>query len=170
MKTVTGALMIFLLLGQISSGQQPDKKEQREKAASRSFSATADVVSSGNFEFVADRTIPAGGSSISLTTNPNHLSFKGGEVDIWLPYFGIVYAGAGYNQEPGIRYTGKPGNYSAAIDEVTRRIRIAFEISNGSESHTMILSIGKKQYATLLVKSSGRSTITYDGYIRDTEL
>ncbi len=171
MKTITGIVILLLLFTQSSNAQEaPDKKMHREEVASRSFAATAKLVNTGDFGFVAGRTIPVYGRNISLTTIPNHITFSDGEVAIVLPYFGVVYNGAGYNHEPGIHYSGKPRNYSVAINDGKRRIRISFDISNGSESHKFVLTVGKNGYATLLLKSSGRSTSSYDGMIRDIAL
>lgn len=168
MKNTSGILILLLLLTQVSPGQTTaDKKMHREQVASRSFAGIQELINSGNFVFVADRTIPTTGNSISLITNSNHISFSSGEVNISLPYFGIVFSGAGYNHEAGIHYSGEPRNYSISTNEDKRRIMISFDITNSTEVHNFSITIGKNGMAKLLLKSSGRSTSSYDGYVRN---
>jgi hypothetical protein len=171
MKKTTGILILLLLLSQFLPGQnREDDTTHIQQPASRSFQEIRELAYSGNFVFVADRTIPTTGNSISLITNRNHISFNSGTVDILLPYFGIVYSGAGYNHEAGIQYNGDPNNYSLDTNEEKQRIRISFEITDGAEAYTFSMTVWKNGFATVLLKSSGRSTSSYDGYVRSSKV
>jgi hypothetical protein len=164
-------LVIFLLMvsGTFYGQSKPEKKMQKSEIAHNEYANTKAIINSGEFVFTADRMIPSGGGSISLVTNPNQIKFHDGTADIHLPYFGEGWGGGGYNHDPGIRYKGEVSGYEVSHNDNKRKTRIEFDIKNGSETHNFGFTTGRNGYTSVLVKSSGRTTITYDGYLKPAE-
>ncbi len=170
MKYMLGIMVCIAMSGyQITAQSKEAKHEQRKENADTAFKAISELVLNGSYQFVADRTIPTGGTSISLVTNSNHIKLQDGKADIYLPYFGVIYSGAGYNHEAGIKFKGQVDEYTIAAEDGKRRLTITFDVKNGIEVHTFRIAVGKRGYASVFVRSSGRNSITYDGYIKSTE-
>jgi hypothetical protein len=150
------------LLGQTKA----EKKGLKTEKAEKEYIRTKELVETGDFVFEADRTLPINGGTISLVNNYNRIKLVGTNADIALPYFGNVWSGAGYSHEPGIKYKGEVENYTVSYNDKKRRTRIDFDIKKSSETHTFTFTIGRNGYTSVLVKSSARSTITYDGYLK----
>lgn len=159
-------LLCLVLCSQLHSQSKADKKAHKLEKAISDYSDIKSLINAGNFIFVADRAISTGGGSVSLVTILNQLKFKDGKADIVLPYFGTVWGGGGYNHQPGIRYEGVVDNYAVDFEDLKRKVQIKFDLRNGSEIHNMILTIRARGYTSVHVKSSGRSSITYDGYLK----
>ena len=159
-------LFCFVLCSQLQSQSKADKKADRTEKAILDYNSTKTLINSGNFNFEADRAIPMGGGRVSLVTILNHIKFEDGKADIVLPYFGTVWGGGGYNNEPRIEFVGSVENYTVEFDDQKRRIQIKFDLKKGSEVHNLVITIRRRAYTSVHVKSSGRSSITYDGYTR----
>ncbi len=167
MKYIIGLIICFSMVGHRAAAQtKEDNHAQRKENDVAAFTEISEFVRDGNYLFTADRTIPTGGTSISLVTNSNQIRFHEGKADIYLPYFGVVYAGAGYNHEGGIKFTGQVDEYQVTSEDDKRRLVVTFEVRNGFEVHNFRISVNKRGYTSVFVRSSGRSSITYDGYIK----
>ncbi len=162
-------LCLLVVSGTVYGQSEAEKKMRKSEKENKEYTDTKALIRSAEFVFTADRTIPSGSSSISLVTNPNQIKFKDGETDIVLPYFGVGWGGGGYNHDAGIRYKGEVRNFEVTHNDQKRKTRIKFDFKNGSETHEFVLTVGRSGYTSVLVKSSGRSTSTYDGYLRPVE-
>ena len=158
--------VLLLITGTTNAQSKAEKRSLKEEKANLEYNSIKELVETGNFVFEAGRTIPLGGQSISLTTNANQLKIQDGEADIFLPYFGVGRGGGGYNHEPGIKYKGMVRHYKTAFKDENRKIIIKFDIKNGSETQNFVCTVGRRGNTSVLVRSSGRSTITYGGYLR----
>ena len=167
MKIIKFTIALCLVVcSQLYGQTKADKKADKTEKAILDYTRTKELISAGDFLFVADRAMPMGAGSISLITIPNQMKFEDGKADIILPYFGTVWGGGGYNQQPGIRFEGVVANYHLDFDDQKRKIQIKFDLKNGSEIHNVVVTIRRRRYTAAHVKSSGRSSITYNGYIR----
>lgn len=165
MKNLTLVLCLLLCI-QLQSQSKTDRKAEKTEKANLEYVNTKTLVESGNFVFVADRAIPMGGGRVSLVTILNEVKFEDGEANINLPYYGTVWGGGGYSHQPGIKYNGIVENYALEVEDQKRKLQITFDLKKGSEIHNLMLTIRGKGYTSVHVKSTGRSSITYDGYIK----
>jgi hypothetical protein len=165
MKKFTFLLCLVLCI-QIQGQTKVEKKAATTEKANAQYNSTKELINSGNFLFVADRAMLMGGGSVSMVTNFNQLMFAEGKADIVLPYFGTVWGGGGYSHTPVIKYEGAVENYEIDFNDNKRKIQIKFDLKNGPEIHNVVMTIRRRGYTSVLVKSSGRSSITYDGYIK----
>lgn len=160
-------LSIFLICTVASGfGQtKEEKKEERQEIANAAYTNTKNLIDSGNFVFRADRAFPAGSGSISMVNNPHQVLFKGNNVEVYLPYFGVVRAGGGYNAESVINYDGAMDQFSVSHNDKKRRSTIKFKVRSGTERHEFTININKSRYTQMIVTSSARNSISYHGYI-----
>ena len=160
-------ILIAVLYGfQLQSQTKAEKKAHKEEKANLEYQMSKQLITSGSFLFVADRAMPMGGGSISMVTNINQLEFKDGTADIYLPYFGTVWGGGGFNHQPEFKFKGIPDNYTVEFDDDKRKIEVRFDLKNGSEIHNVVVTTGNRGYTSVHIKSGGRSSITYNGYIK----
>lgn len=163
MKNSLLKIMILLMVsGSLMAQSKKEKQQKKETQKNLAFEATKSLIDSGNYMFDADRA--AGG--ISLATNTNRFIVKDGEVDIDLPYFGVVRGSGGYNSNPGITYKGVPGKYNVEYIDKKRRSIIKIGMRSGTEHHDITLTVGYSGQTSVSVISSARNSINYSGYLR----
>lgn len=105
---------------------------------------------------------------IDLSGNTSFLEIKGDSVRAILPYFGVRQMGGGYNSDgEGIRFEQVVENISFDYDDAKDRYMIKFRANNGSESFELILYVFSNKKSSLLVNSSQRDVIRYEGIIRE---
>ena len=149
------------LIGQTKEEKQQEKEDQKNVA----YEATKGLIDSGNYMFSANRI--SGG--ISLATNTGRFIVKDGEVDIDLPFFGVVRGSGGYNNNPGITYNGVPDKYNVEYIDTKRRAKIKFSVRSGTEHHDISLTVSYGGQTTVTVISSARNSIRYSGYLKAIE-
>ncbi|MCW5515241.1 DUF4251 domain-containing protein [Muriicola sp. Z0-33] len=159
-------VLCLLLCTQLHSQSKADRKAEKTGKANLEYAGTKTLIASGSFLFVADRAIPMGGGRISMVTNFNEIRFEDGNAAIILPYYGTVWGGGGYSHQPVIKFEGAVANYTADFEDKKRRVQIKFDLKDGSEIHNVEMTIRRRGYTSVYLKSTGRSSITYDGYIR----
>ena len=164
-------LLLSLLLASVTIYGQTKEEKKRQKAekAEREYQVSKDLVNSNAFTFVALQTTPLGGERFFLNTTPNYINIEGERGDIYLPYFGVVRAGNGYSPEAGIKFKGDLENYKVKFNDEKQRIHLSFEIQRGHERHEFNFTIQRGGAANLVVASSRRNSITYDGRISELE-
>lgn len=107
---------------------------------------------------------PQGGGMIDLMSNPNHIRFKGDEVDIFLPYFGVRHRGGAYGSNTGgIKYEGKVSNLNISEDPSKNNILMKFEGRQDTEILVFNVTLYENGKAHASVSSSERNNIIYQG-------
>lgn len=117
-----------------------------------------------DFEIENEWANPLQYSRVNLIGNPNHITFENDSVKVFLPYFGERYAGGGYNMDGGgIQYKGEPQKLE--IEENPRKgtVVVNFEGNRKTENLDFTIIIFSNGVTRTSVRSSQRSTITYDG-------
>lgn len=108
------------------------------------------------------------GQRIDLSGSTSFLEIKGDSVRAILPYFGVRQMGGGYNSDgEGIQFDQVVENISFDDEDAKDRYVIKFRANNGSESFELILYIYSNKKSSLLVNSSQRDVIRYEGTIRE---
>ncbi|MEN8788284.1 MAG: DUF4251 domain-containing protein [Flavobacteriaceae bacterium] len=163
------SLMLLAVTAEAQTTKEERKKLKKEKAE-REYLKTKDLITADAYTFVALQATPLGGNRFFLNTIPNYIHVDQGEADIYLPYFGAVRMSNGYSAEGGIKFTGKLENYTVKFDDEKQRILLSFEIQRGHERHEFNFNMYKAGATSLVVASSRRNSIAYNGTITELEL
>lgn len=130
----------------------------------QNFEELRDLVNNREFSIEFQWAQPQGGSQVDLLSNPNHIKFKGEEVDIFLPFFGERHRGGGYgNNTGGILYKGNMSNLVIRENSSKQQILLRFEGRQETEMLVFNITLFDNGKAQANVSSSDRSNITYQG-------
>ena len=167
MKKLLLLVLSLCLFAVTAQGQmtKEEKKQQKEEQAQKDYEATKELINSQEYAFVALQATPLGGKRVFLNTTPNYVRIKGEEGDIYLPYFGVVQASTGYATEAGIKFEGMLEKYKISYNDKKKKILVRFEIQRGAERHELNFTIERGGSANLVVASTKRNSITYNGEI-----
>ena len=109
------------------------KKEKKALTKTEAFSVLVDSVEHGSLYFVADRALPTGYRSVTLTSNPNFVSFQKDLVKGDLPFFGRAFHTTP-GVDGGIAFNSKPENTKIDVNDGKQKIVITFE-AKGDQSN-----------------------------------
>lgn len=125
---------------------------------------TRELVDSRKFEIQHEWLSPMSGNRINLIGNPNYIRFYKDSVDLFLPFFGERFAGAGYNDEGGIVYEGPLKDLQINEEEKDKQV-IRFSTDQDTEDLNFIITVYPGGKVNTRVNSSHRSFISYQGEI-----
>lgn len=161
-RTVLLSFLIFSFGILISCGSSASSIDQE------GYSELKELVASRNFEIENEWANPVGGGRIILIGNPNHIKFQGDSVDVYLPYFGVRHSGGGYNNsEGGLKYKGPVREFEVFEKPDKGRIEMEFETDNKGEILEFYITLFPGNNATTNVNTTQRTTISYQGEIRE---
>lgn len=109
---------------------------------------------------------PLNGARVDLLTNANYIRFKGDEVKVYLPYYGVRHSGGAYDSEGGILYEG-PLNNLEIEENLGSSITMKFEGENGTEDLEFLLTLYPGGNVITNVSSSERQSISYQGRMKE---
>lgn len=107
------------------------------------------------------------GTRINLIGNTNFLKIEGDTLTADLPYYGERQMGGGYTSETGIKFKGVPKVYQETKDSSSQQHRITFQISEGTESFGVSITLFPNWSSLIVVNSSQRSAISYQGNVQE---
>ena len=164
MKTKFSTLVLILSF-LITNGfsQEKSKKELKEEKKIEKQRQTEAMINDTNFVFKARTALPSGMRSVNLATNPNYVKFMPGLIDSYMPYFGRAYSGVGYGSDAGLKFTGKPEEFT--IEKKAKGFQIDAEVNSTTDKFNISLTVGFEGSASLVITSNSRSTISYQGEI-----
>ena len=102
---------------------------------------------------------------INVMGNGSFLKMEGEKVSANLPYFGERQMGGGFNSNAGIKFDGIPSGLEIDKDEAKQRYDIKFTISEDIETYLVKLYLASNGAATIVVNSSQRTTIRFQGRV-----
>ncbi|MBP1841027.1 DUF4251 domain-containing protein [Formosa algae] len=151
---------INLTFSQTKAEKKALKKEKQEQE----FIAIKKLLESSKFTFDADWATTQGGKRISLIGNPNFLKVNDSITEADMPYFGVAQM-ASYGGDGGITFNGPYKEYSLTYNEKKHRGIVKYAITNDSENFKITLTVYSPDSASLVVYSSNRNSITFDGKV-----
>jgi hypothetical protein len=143
--------------------QEKTKKELKAEKKIEKQRQIEAMVNDTDFVFVARTALPTGMRSVNLTTNSNYVKFKPDLIDSYMPYFGRAYSSVGYGGDTGLKFTGKPEEFS--VTKTTKAFQVNAVVSSSTDKFSLSLNIGFEGSASLTITSNSRSTISYQGEI-----
>ncbi len=143
---------------------------------------TKRIVEAKKFIFVASTALPMNSAEINsvLSRMPGansggNIDLTGGNYDVritpdslisYLPYYGRAFSAPIDRNESGFKFTSTKFSF-----ESTTRKKGGWQINinpkDTKESVRMSLNISDNGYATLVVSSNNKQTITYNGYLKE---
>ncbi len=153
-----------VLTGKAQEKSKKEIKAEKKIEAQRQVEA---LVHEKKFVFDAQTAIPQGFRSVSLTSGSYHVKFSPEKIESNLPYFGKAYSGAGYGNDPGMSFDGKPEEYT--VTKGKKNYSISAIVKGSNDTYRLNLTVGFEGNSTLSVSSNNRSHISYNGEISKTE-
>lgn len=163
----TIALTLFLLVVTMGFAQEKSRKELKHERKVEKVKKTAALVDSKEFVFVGQKALPQGLNAIDLTTNPNFIEFNPNFIKSEMPFFGRGYSGIGYGGDSGLKFKGKPIDFTIEKGRKTYEIRAT--VRGEADVFKISLSVFFEGSATLTINSNNRSAISYYGEIFEIE-
>lgn len=137
----------------------------RTGANSAEYRQMLDKVQELEFTIENDWANPIKYSRVNLLGNPNHISFEGDSVDVFLPFFGERQFGGGYGSSGAIEYEGPLKDLQIEERPDKNQVQISFGGNNDSENLDFRVIVFPNGNTSTTVTSSQRDQITYDGKI-----
>jgi hypothetical protein len=145
--------------------QDKSKKQLKEEQKLEKQKQIELLVNSKEFVFTTSRVMPQGGRNIDLTSDYS-AEFHPEVIKADLPFFGRAFSGVGYGgSDAGIKFEGKPTVYS--IEKKKKNYIIKADVRGDRDSYSIILLVYFEGSATLSINSNNRSSISYDGDIKE---
>ncbi|WP_417360613.1 DUF4251 domain-containing protein [Galbibacter sp.] len=171
-----GVFAIFMLSNcggsQSAYGTQQDKVLVDSLIAKREFRIVNQwalpMMSSSMMKIASSGILGPGnsGQRIDLSGNGNFLEFKGDTVKAFLPYFGERHMGGGYNTDGvGIHFDQVVETIQFDYKNAKDQHIIKFRAKDGAETFELTLFVFSNKKSSLLVSSSQRDMIRYEGNI-----
>ena len=164
MKTKVPILVMLLTLFVINSySQEKSKQELKEERKIERQKQTEALVNAREFVFTAETAFPTGGRSVNLTSRTNYMKFHPDRIESELPFYGRAYSGAGYGGDTGMKFDGKPEEYT--VTKTKKEYQIEAVVKGENDTYRILLSVGFEGSASLSIISNNRSSISYSGEI-----
>ncbi|RAV30665.1 DUF4251 domain-containing protein [Sinomicrobium soli] len=107
---------------------------------------------------------------VNLIGNSNYLEIRGDSVKAELPYFGERRMGGGYDPDGnGIKFDQKASGMNIKYVDSKKLYRITFEARQRSESYNITLEIFANRKTNMIVNSTQRAPIGFEGTVRHIE-
>lgn len=158
--------MIVVLLGTmlVSCGSS-----NRGSRNSPEYSQMLERVQDLEFTIENEWANPVKYSRVNLLGNPNHITFDGDSVDVFLPFFGERQYGGAYGSEGALQYEGPLQNLRIEERPDKGQVIVFFEGNNEGENLDFRVTIFPNGKTNTSVTSSQRDQIQYDGRIKKTQ-
>jgi len=104
---------------------------------------------------------------VNLNTNMYNVSFAPENIISYLPYYGRAYSGAGYGNDSGIKFEGKPEEFT--VTKGKKNYTVKAVVKGERDQFSLILTVSFEGSASLTVNSNSRSSISYNGVISEQE-
>jgi hypothetical protein len=164
---MTKKLSIFFLLAMLSfsSGyaQEKSKKQIKEERKIEKQNQVEAMVNAKVFVFTARTALPQGYKTVNLNTNMYNVSFSPEIINSYLPYYGRAYSGMSYGNDTGLKFEGKPEEFS--VTKGKKNFNVKAVVKGENDVFDISLSISFEGSASLTVNSNNRSPISYNGEI-----
>ena len=164
MKKKISVLMVLLLfMGTTLISQEKSKKQLRAERAIEKQKQTEAMINAKEFVFVGETALPTGFRTVNLSSNTNYVKFHPDRIESYMPYFGKAYSGIGFGGDNGLKFDGKPEDYT--VTKGAKNYQINATVKGKNDNFKLSLSVGFEGSATLSIFSNYRSQISYNGEI-----
>lgn len=168
MSTKISILTILIALCiNVGFAQETDKKQAKAERKAEKQKQVEAIINARTFLFTARTAIPQGYKTVNLNTNMYNVSFAPENIISYLPYYGRAYSGAGYGNDSGIKFEGKPEEFT--VTKGKKNYTVKAVVKGERDQFSLILTVSFEGSASLTVNSNSRSSISYNGVISEQE-
>ena len=157
--------ILFALILTSGFTQEKSKKQIKEEKKIEKQKQVEIMINTKEFVFTGKYANPTGYKSVNLATTPNYVKFEPEMIDSYMPYYGRAYSGAGYGGDEGLKFTGKPEEYT--FTKGKKNYQVDATVKGEKDTYRLSLSVSFEGSATLTVTSNNRSAISYTGEISE---
>jgi hypothetical protein len=164
MKAKTPVLLLLLFLLTVCGfEQEKSRKQLREEKKIEKQKQIDSLVNTREFVFVARTALPTGYKTVNLTTTTNYVRFRPDLIESYMPFYGRAYSGVGYGGDAGLKFEGKPEEYT--FTKGKKNYQITSTVKGTNDTYMLTLSVSFGGSASLTINSNNRSVISYNGEI-----
>lgn len=160
MKKYAYILFVFCTLTVNKGFSQEKSREEKRIQIKEEISK---LLNSQNFEFVGTTAFPNGSSPVDISSNNNSVSFTPDLIISFMPFYGTGYSGMVFGRDKGMRFKGKPENFT--VTNVKKGYEVSGEVMGENDTYFISITIGDSGFAMLSISSNDRGTISYQGEI-----
>lgn len=161
------AIMLFFLIMNLTVGysQEKNKKEIRNERKVLNQKKIDSLIGTKSFIFVGKTSMSQDFPNVDLTTNHNYLSFQLDTIKSEMPFFGRAFGNVGYGgNDSGMHFEGRPKKYT--IGKTSKVYQIKAVVKGLNDEFRLYMTVSFDGFATLIINSNNRSSISYYGEIR----
>ena len=138
-----------------------DKSKQEKKE--KGYPEIKELIENKQYEFEAIWAIPQAGKRINLITNRGFFQQDGDNAKLFFPYFGQTHIVTNNLGKVSYDYTGTWIDYKVDYVDDKYEIILTANAEKNGERMQYILKVGYTGIATLVITSSHRDRIRYQG-------
>jgi len=164
------SIVVIILTLLMSSGfaQEKSKKQLKEEKKIQQQKQIDSLVNAKTFDFVGRTAMPTGYKTMNLTTTTNYVKFQPELIDSYMPFYGRAYSGVGYGGDSGLKFTGKPEEFT--VTKGKKNFQVNATVKGENDTFRLSLSVSFEGSASLSITSNNRSAISYSGEIKAPEI
>lgn len=147
--------------------QEKTKKQVKAERKIEKQNQVEAMINARTFVFTARTAIPQGYKTVNLNTNMYNVSFEPENINSYLPYYGRAYSGIGYGNDSGLKFEGKPEEFT--VTKGKKNYTVKAVVKGERDQFSLMLTVSFEGSASLTVNSNNRSTISYNGVISEPE-
>jgi hypothetical protein len=147
--------------------QEKTKKQVKAERKIEKQNQVEAMINARTFVFTARTAIPQGYKTVNLNTNMYNVSFAPENINSYLPYYGRAYSGIGYGNDSGLKFEGKPEEFTVTKGKKSYTVKTV--VKGERDQFSLMLTVSFEGSASLTVNSNNRSTISYNGVISEPE-
>lgn len=148
--------------------QEKSKKELKEEKKIEKQKQVEAMMNAKAFDFVGRTAMPTGYKTVNLTTTTNYVKFQPELIDSYMPFYGRAFSGVGYGGDEGMKFTGKPEEFS--ITKGKKNYQVNATVKGEKDTFRLSMSVSFEGSASLTITSNNRSVISYSGEIKAPEV
>lgn len=162
MKISTLLVLLILISGNIFS-QEKSKKQLKEEQKIEKQKQIEAMLYAKEFVFNPRTAMPQGYKTVNLTSGSYNIDFKPEFIKSYMPFYGRAYSGVGYGSDGGMKFEGKPEEFS--VTKGKKNYTVLVVVKGDNDTYHISLSVSTSGSATLTIISNNRGSISYSGEI-----
>jgi len=108
-------LLLIILLCATGFSQEKSKKQIKEDQKIEKEKQIENLLNAKEFDFVPKTAMPQGYKTVNLTSYSYSIIFKQDFIKSYMPFYGRAYSGVGYGTDEGMKFEGKPDDYTITL-------------------------------------------------------
>jgi len=157
--------LLFTFTG-VYGQSKADRKLRKQEKKEKGYAKIKEIVENKQFEFEALWAIPQAGTRINLITNRGFLQQDEEQVNLFFPFFGQTHIVTNNLGKVSYDYTGTWIDYKEEYEDDNYEIRLTANVEKDGERMEYVLKVGYSGIATLIITSSHRDRMRYEGELK----